>query len=76
MNINKIIYKSEQFVSLYREQKRDKILDGVKKLNHPISSKGYVLLIKYLYLYQYCKMNQTFPEWYSAFNAEKTSRIK
>lgn len=75
MNINKVIYKSEQFVSLYREQKRDKLLDGVKKLNYPISSKGYTLLIKYLYLYQYCKINQPFPQWYAVLMQNRLQEL-
>lgn len=75
MNVNKVIYKSEQFASLYSEQNKESILEGVKKINQCIDSKGYFLIIKYLYLYQYCKTSHPFPQWYADLMQKKLKEL-
>lgn len=75
MNINKAVYKSERFVSLYGEQQQESLLEGAKKLDHVIDSKGYLLMIKYLYLYQCCKTTQTFPGWYATLMQQKLNEL-
>ena len=55
MHINKVIYKSEQLVSLYCSQEKGSNLLGIKKITGRVGSKGYIVNVKYLYLYQKCK---------------------
>lgn len=76
MNINKLIYKSEQLVSLYCSQERESDLVGMKKITGGIGSKGYILNVKFLYLYQKCKWKYALPEWFSKLSQKKIIELE
>lgn len=76
MNINKVIYKSEQLASLYCSQQRESDLVGIRKITGGGGSKGYILNVKYLYLYQKCKWKYAFPEWFARLSQKKIIELE
>lgn len=76
MHINKVIYKSGQLVSLYCSQEKGSNLLGIKKITGRVGSKGYIVNVKYLYLYQKCKWKYEFPEWFAKLSQNKIIELE
>lgn len=76
MNINKVIYKSKKLLSLYETSEKESDLIGFKKLTSDISSKGYLLNIQYLYIYQKCKWIRALPTWFAMLSQKKFQELE
>ncbi len=76
MNFNKAIYKAEELLVNYQTVSDEGLLMGFKKVSNDIKSKGYLLNIKYLYIYQMLKVHETLPSWYSELAQKKLNKLE
>lgn len=75
MKFSKAISKSEALLKDYLDAPDPSLLSGFNKLSNNIHSKGYLLNIKFLYLYQVVKVRETLPNWYVLLAKQKMKEL-
>ena len=76
MKFTKSIYKAENLLDSYQHDPDITLLNAFKKASNDIGSKGYLLNIKYLYVYQMLKASETLPDWYVSLAKSKLNRLE
>lgn len=76
MKFSKVISKSETLLKNYLEAPTPGLLSGFNKLSNNIQSKGYLLNIKFLYLYQVVKVRERLPNWYVLLAKQKMKELE
>lgn len=76
MKFKKAIHKAEILLDSYQQSPDMMLLNGFKKVNNTIGSKEYLLNIKYLYVYQILKSQETLPDWYVTLAKAKLNQLE
>ena len=76
MKFKKSIYKAEKLLDSYQHDPDITLLNAFKKASNDIGSKGYLLNIKYLYVYQMLKASETLPDRYVSLAKTKLKRLE
>lgn len=76
MKFKQSIYKAESLLDSYKQTSDVALLNGFKKANHEIGSKGYLSNIKYLYVYQILKVSDVLPDWYVSLAKSKLNQLE